>query len=225
MSKRLLVYVEGESEEFFVNRVLRNYLLVHRVHIERPILAAKPGGLRGGFVSWPAVEADLRTIFAQDSDPNLRFTTFLDVYALPTDVPGYTPATAQSRTAAEVDAIESAWATHFGEPRFAPYLQRHEFEALVLAYPPALRAIFPDQALALTTLEMSITTFASAEEINGGSTTHPSTRLEQAIPIYGPLKASNGLFVIQEAGLDHIRLRCPRFDAWLKRWEAWGDAS
>lgn len=205
-----------------MNRVLRNHLLAHGVKVEKPILAAKPGGLRGGFVSWPTVEADLRIIFAQDADPDLRITTLLDVYALPKEVPGFTLAANSSRSAAEVDAIESAWAAHFGEPRFVPYLQRYEFEALVLACPPALRAIFPTQASALTDLETAIAVYASAEDINGGRDTHPAARLKQAAPSYGPLKASNGLFVIQEAGLDQIRPRCPRFDAWLSRWESWG---
>ena len=45
MSKRLLVYVEGETEEFLVNRVLRNHFLAHGVKMERPILAAKPGAV------------------------------------------------------------------------------------------------------------------------------------------------------------------------------------
>lgn len=226
MSKRLLIYVEGQTEEFFVNRVLRGHLLAHGVTVERPILAATtpgPGGQRGGFVNWPAVEADLQTLFTQDVDPNLRITTLLDVYALPDKVPGFIASTGAGRSANEVNGIESAWAAHFGEPRFVPYLQRHEFEALLLACPPALHAIFPTDSAALTQLASSIAACASAEDINDGPTTHPSARLEQAIPSYRALKASHGLFVVIEAGLDRIRPRCPRFDAWLARWETWGE--
>ena len=62
MSKRLRVYVEGATEEFFVNRILKNHLAQSGVIVERPILAATsiPSGQRGGFVNWAAVEADLR---------------------------------------------------------------------------------------------------------------------------------------------------------------------
>jgi hypothetical protein len=225
VSKRLLIYVEGQTEEFFVNRVLRNHLLAHGVKVERPILAATtpdPGGQRGGFVNWPAVERDLQTLFTQDADPNLRITTLLDTYALPDTVPGFSPSSGVGRSATEVNGIESAWAAHFGEPRFVPYFQRHEFEALLLACPVALRSIFPTDAAALTQLAFSIASYGSAEDINDGPATHPSARLEQAIPTYHPLKASHGLFVILEAGLDRIRPQCPRFDAWLARWETWG---
>jgi hypothetical protein len=226
MSKRLLVYVEGQTEEFFVNRVLKNHLLTHGVQVARPILAAtsrEPSGQRGGFVNWPAVEADLRTLFGQETDPNVRFTTLLDLYALPETVPGYVKSTTGQRSTAEVAAIEAALAKHFSEPRFVPYLQRHEFEALVLAHPPALKAIFPAYASSLVALEASLAGFSSAEDIDDGPNTHPSARLGQAIPMYGVLKASNSYFVVSEAGLQNIRPRCPRFDDWLQRWEAWGN--
>jgi hypothetical protein len=225
MSKRLVVYVEGQTEELFVTRILRGHLLAHGIIVERPILARTSNsatGQRGGFVNWPAVEADLRVIFSQESDPDVRFTTLLDVYALPRQVPGFTPSTGGHRSPAEVDLIESAWANHFGELRFIPYLQRHEFEALVLAHPPALRAVFSNFASAISILESALPVAGSAEDINDGPTTHPSARLAQAIQTYPALKASHAFWVIAEAGLDNIRPRCPRFDAWLQWLENWG---
>jgi hypothetical protein len=195
------------------------------VIVERPIVAATSllaSGQRGGFVNWAAIEADLRILFTKDPRPNVCFTTMLDVYAMPVAIPGYPGASHGARTAAQVDAIESAWFAHFGEPRFVPYLQRHEFETLVLAHPPALRAVFPEHALALSALEQSIAAIPNVEDLNDGPTTHPSARLKNAIPTYDPLKASNGAFVLMEAGLPNVRSRCPRFDAWLARWEQWG---
>jgi len=225
MRKRLLIYVEGQTEELFVTRILKGHLLTHGITVERPILALTshlPTGQRGGFVNWSAVEADLRTVFAQETEPNIQFTTLLDVYALPTHVPGFFPSVGGQRSPADVDRIEAAWANHFGEPRFIPYLQRHEFEALVLAHPNALKAIFPNFASAITALEISLPAGGSAEDINDGLTTHPSARIAQAIPVYPALKSSHAFWVIAEAGLDNIRQRCPRFDAWLSRWETWG---
>jgi hypothetical protein len=60
------------------------------------------------------------------------------------------------------------------------------------------------------------------EEINHGPRTHPSARLATAIAGYEDLKASNAYFVVAEAGLASARAKCPRFDAWLTRWEDWG---
>jgi hypothetical protein len=226
LNKRLLIYVEGATEELFVNRMLRNHLAQHGVAVQRPVLAATslaPAGQRGGFVNWEAVEADLRTLFASDTDANLRFTTLLDTYALPSIAPGYPgPSASNHRTAAEVDAIQAAWMAHFSEPRFVPYLQRHEFEALVLAHPASLRTLFPQFASKLADLEQSLAGYANAEEIDDGPASHPSRRIQDIIPTYEALKASHGLFALLEAGLANTRLRCPRFDAWLSRWEQWG---
>ena len=92
MSKRLLLYVEGQTEELFVNRILRNHLATFGVQVERPVLAiTRPGPeeRRGGFVNWLAVEWDLRKLFARWRDPEFRFSTLLDVYAAPKEMPGY----------------------------------------------------------------------------------------------------------------------------------------
>ena len=225
MTRRLLLYVEGLTEELFVRRVLRRHLAPFQVRVEEPILAVTthgPRARRGGFVNWPAIEADLRSIFLSKPDPNLRFSTLLDVYAMPPGVPGY-PGTAESghRSAQQVGEIESAWSRHFREPRFVPYLQRHEFEALVIANPDALARIFPQHREALEQLIRPALAGRTAEDVNDGRTTHPSARLAQAIPEYRERKASYGFFAVAEAGLPSVRARCPRFDAWLRRWEEW----
>jgi len=82
MSKRLFIYCEGQTEEMFVERLLRNRLILHGVKVERPELAATsldPQGQRGGFVNWDAIKFDLRAIFSENRDPDMRFTTLLDV--------------------------------------------------------------------------------------------------------------------------------------------------
>jgi hypothetical protein len=225
VSKRLLLYVEGQTEELFVNRILRNHLATFGVQVERPVLAiTRPGPeeRRGGFVNWPAVEWDLRKLFARWRDPEFRFSTLLDVYAAPKEMPGYPGASCGHRSTAEVDAIEAAWTDHFTEPRFVPYLQRHEFEALVIAHPPALDEVAPAHLAGIRAVIHPTASAPSAEDIDDGPTTHPSARLAQAISDYPDRKASYALWALQDAGLDRVRQRCPRFDAWLARWEQWG---
>lgn len=226
--KRLFVYVEGMTEAFFVERLLRNHLTAHGVRVERSLSAKKdfaPDGPRGGFTNWPAMEADLGDWFAANPDTaldTLRFTTLLDLYAMPPAVPGY-PGPRAATTAAHVAAIEAAIAARLGEPRFSPYLQRHEFEALLLAHPPSLAAIFPACAPAIAQLEADIAGI-DPEDINHGPDTHPAQRMMKAIPSYHALKASNAYFVAADVTLDRMRARCSRFRAWLKQWEDWGDA-
>lgn len=144
--KRLVVYCEGQTEEMVVNRLLRPWLEASGIRVERPVLAATsldPAGQRGGFVNWPAIEFDLRQLFAADADPGLRFTTFLDCYAMPAQVLELAGFAAPATAAAEIAAVERALEDHFGEPRFKAYLQRHELEALLLADCTALGRVFP----------------------------------------------------------------------------------
>jgi hypothetical protein len=52
--KKLFIYVEGMTEEIFVERILRHHLTHHGVRVERPLAAKKdfdPEGPRGGFTN------------------------------------------------------------------------------------------------------------------------------------------------------------------------------
>jgi hypothetical protein len=119
--------------------------------------------------------------------------------------------------------VEKAIEGVFRETRFAAYLQRHELETLLLADLDALERVFHRHKPGLRKLRADIGGFANAEDINHGSTTHPSARLATAIAGYEDLKASNAYFVLAEAGLPAARARCLRFDARLKHWETWGE--
>lgn len=223
--KRLVIYCEGQTEEMFVERLLRNHLKLHGIKVERPILAATsfdPFGQRGGFVHWDAIEFDLKQEFASDPDPNLRFTTLLDAYAMPKKVLELAGFTAPVTTVTDIEAVEQAIEGVFTEPRFKAYLQRHELEALLLADMDALERVFHRHKPGLQQLRSDIAGFANAEDINHGATTHPAARLAAAVVGYEDLKASNAYFVLAEAGLDAARAKCPRFDAWLTHWEQWG---
>jgi len=225
MSKRLLIYCEGQTEEMFVERLLRNHLAHHGVKVERPELCATtldPDGQRGGFVNWEAIEFDLGQTFAGDPDPNMRFTTLLDVYRMPPKLLTLAGFNGPITLPADIQKVETTIERIFGEPRFKAYLQRHELEALLLADLDALERVFHRDKAGLHQLRKEIAAFANAEEINHGAHTHPAARLAAAIAGYDDLKASNAYFVLAEAGLVAVRAKCPRFDAWLKGWEDWG---
>lgn len=223
--KRLVIYCEGQTEEMFVERLLRTHLFHYGVKVENPILAATsltPGGQRGGFVNWNAIEFDLRTEFASDSDPNLRFSTLLDTYAMPAPILQLAGFTGPVTSVSDVEAVERSIEGVFNEPRFKAYLQRHEFEALLLADLDALEKVFYRHRLGIQQLRAQVAGFSGPEEINNGPTTHPSARLAAAITGYENLKASNAYWVLAETGLDVARATCPRFDIWLRNWEEWG---
>lgn len=225
MSKSLVIYCEGDTERFFVNRVLRPHLVLHgigKVRAELALTRAQPGGERGGFSNWAAIEQDLRDIFADDPSPKAGFTTLLDVYAIPPQVPGMDRITAPLSLPADIDVVERAMEACFGEPRFKAYLQRHEVEALLLADLRALEKIFQQDKPGIAQLAADTAAHANCEDINHGRQTHPAARLAQAVRGYEYLKADNFHWVLAEADLTLVRQRCPRFDAWLTHWEQWG---
>jgi hypothetical protein len=107
--------------------------------------------------------------------------------------------------------------------RFIPYIQLHEFEALVMACLPFLESLYDDheQLNGLASLQIEVASL-QPEEINDSRDTAPSKRLLRHIPDYR--KVSDGPYAIYSAGLAHVRNRCPRFDAWIKRLESLGGA-
>ena len=59
------------------------------------------------------------------------FTTMFDLYALPNDFPDYEAAKALGEPYKRVAALDTAFAKAINDERFIPYIQLHEFEALL----------------------------------------------------------------------------------------------
>ena len=101
-----------------------------------------------------------------------------------------------------------------GAWRLIPYIQSHEFEALVLAVSHCLADLFDadDQRAGLVSLQVEISGIPP-EDINDSPLTSPSHRLRRMIPGYR--KAVDGPDASELAGLDAVRSLCPRFNQWL----------
>ena len=213
----MLVLVEGQTEEVFVNRVLAPHLWQHEVAATPTILETRhlPGRTRdkGGVSSWSKTRND---ILMRLGDTDAVTTTILDFYGLPDDFPGRgLPRT--NSPIQDVLAVEAAMAAEFQNPRFVPFLALHEFEAWVFSMPQAIAAHFGKPSLAAK-IEVVAGAFPSVEHINHGPETHPSRRLETMIPEYK--KRSDGPTILEAVGVSGVRLRCPHFHDWLSRLEA-----
>lgn len=103
---RLHITAEGQTEERFVRRVLQPCLASMNIFVDaRSVLTSrdKKAGLtyRGGLIRYEKAKKDIMDWIKQDNNPECRFSTMFDLYALPDDFPG-------SREAA---AIQSPIAT------------------------------------------------------------------------------------------------------------------
>ena len=213
--RRLVFLVEGRSEEQFINQRLIPYLSEQEglqgipMHAQL-LMTNRKKSIRGGNVSFGKFANEVRNI-ARKGD--VLITTMIDFFRLPADFPGYTT---DSRQVDMVEvAIREALACDVDPSFFLPYIQLHEFEALLFSSMEGFEAIVDDGKV-LSQLEEIVEGYANPEDINGGAETAPSKRLSH---IFHYEKVADSLLALSAIPIDTIRAKCPRFDRWVKQLE------
>lgn len=223
----LFIYVEGQEEELFINRVLRNHLHDFGVNVQKPILAAtsfrigednEPDVTVGGVTNYAAIRDDIRDHYLSGIiQPADVLTTLVDLYALPKSFPGHQEAVAQDlRGGGKAAHIEQAWKGDIGEHNFFPYIQTHEFEALVLTRPTVLADWYVEHLGSIEKLRIECASFRTPEDINETKETSPSHRIKAHVPNY---VKEDGFRFLQTIGVPELKAHCPRFKAWLEQCE------
>lgn len=226
---RLLIHVEGETEEAFVNEVLASHLYEcgYTKVSARLVGNARQRDRRGGIRAWSAVRKDILNHLKEDAD--CLSTTMVDFYALPQTGdrawPGRAEA-AQLAFAEKAASVESALLADvcsemgdgFEQNRFVPYVMMHEFEGLLFSNATKLGLGIgrPDLSPEFQAIRDQ---FATPEEINDSPLTAPSKRIINLVPGYE--KPLMGTLAALEIGLDAIRQECPLFRGWIERLEQW----
>ena len=223
----LLIYVEGQEEEMFVNRVLRGHLRPFGVMVQKPILAATSFRIGdddeadvsvGGVTNYDSIREDILNQFATgDINAADLLTTLIDLYALPAPFPGHEKATASGLIGGrKAECIEQAWKADIGQPNFFPYIQAHEFEALILTRPSVLKEYYPEHSAGIEQLRQECASFRTPEDINEVKATSPSHRILARVPTYQKVE---GFRHLQDIGLPEIKAHCPRFRTWIEQCE------
>jgi hypothetical protein len=224
---RLLIHVEGQTEEGFVNEVLRDHLVAKGYHaVEARIVGnARLRERRGGIRAWSSVKMDIARHLKED--PGCVATTLVDYYGLPQGEGRAWPGRAKAATlpAAEKaqcleDAVladlTAAMGSRFDARRFIPFVVMHEFEGLLFSDCAAF-----SRGIGRPGLESGFQgirdQFPTPEEIDDSPVTAPSKRVEALMPEYE--KPLFGVLAILEIGLARIRAECPHFNGWLARLE------
>ena len=212
---KVLVLVEGQSEERFVKDLLAPALAPRGVWLTPTIITTKRTGgasaLKGGVSRYAKLRREVLLLCGDSSAAMV--TTMVDYYGLPTDV----PCVAEASDLHRVDAVERGWAADIAESRFLPNIVQHEFETYVFAAPGAVEREL-GKATADQVRKVRARYRDVAEDINDGAETSPSRRLVRLLPTYQ--KATDGVRVCKEAGLATLRHECPRLDRWVARLEA-----
>jgi Domain of unknown function (DUF4276) len=217
---RLLVLVEGQSEEVFVKRTLAPHLSQYDVHAIPTILWTKKmppgGGHRGGVSSWTKIWQSLAPL---TRDGDAWVTTLLDYYGLPADFPGVNGTLVTADPMIDVLRVQGEFRNTVNSARFIPFLALHEFEAWLFCDPDIAAAHFgaPDLAVRLRKV---VADAGGPEYINHGVDTHPKARLRSLAGGYK--ETADAPILIEKIGLSSIREQCPHFSEWVGRLEALG---
>ncbi len=231
--KIIHVLCEGQTEQGFVEEVLRPYLQDRGITGVKSILVTtnKKKNARGGILTYKHAVTDINLLrlTLQDNDYECHFfTTMFDLYALPDDFPGFSEASAISDSYAKVKALEEAFSEAVDEKRFIPYIQLHEFEALLFCGISHLSRLYPGCEKRCEQLTADLQKVGNPELIDNGPTTAPSKRIIKAIEgekrtHYNYNKPATGKYVTKEIGVDEIRAKCRHFDEWIEKILAYKD--
>lgn len=222
MGVRLHFIVEGQTEEAFVNQILKPHLANKSVWADaRCVTTSTKRNIknRGGVTTYSHVKDDIDKWRKEDQNSDARFTTMIDLYGLPKKFQGYQEAMGFQDPYQRVDVLEDALSKDINDWRFIPYIQLHEFEALILADPQKLETQFLNHDNEIQRLIHMTKQFDSPELINQGNQTAPSKRIINEIPEYYLNKVLAVQTVARNIGLDTMRAKCKHFNQWLNKLE------
>ena len=201
---RLAIVAEGQTEAKFARGVLANHLISHSVH-STPVVM--DGNVSVQRLAW---------FMARLYGSHNAVTSLVDFYGF------------KQRGSASADELETEIREQvhknirrgWDERKVLPYVQRHEFEALLFADVAAFLSVDVHQE-GIRRLQAVRSQFDTPEDINDDRDTAPSKRISLAVPYD---KAADGPVVAAAIGLEKMRSACPRFGAWLARLEALGSS-
>src|SRR5580658_7820372 len=118
MSKRVLILVEGQTEERFVKDVLGPFFFERQLFFFPTILVTKRvkdgPNFKGGVTNFAKFRNDAQRLLT--SAGGALVTTMLDYYRLPLDFPGMNSRPTHGTPIQRVRHVENAIAEHFDSP-------------------------------------------------------------------------------------------------------------
>lgn len=221
---RVNVVTEGQTEMFFVKRVLNQYFAGDPILDSRCVRTSRDRRTnreyRGGLTTYAQALNDISNWLKSDSDAYV--TTMFDYYRLPNDFPQYAECMNCTSDLKRVVALERALAEDIyrrlpgvSSERFVPYIQLHEFETLLFTDVTVLKKDYLDDRdiSAIDDLYES-TKMIPPEDINDGPETAPSKRLLNAIDYRkGELPAE----WLNAITVEKVIEKCPHFAEWINQ--------
>ncbi len=218
---RVRVLVEAQTEQAFVRDVLKPHFDHRQIYLPA-VMLRRQGGIPPYARAKDVIARSLK------EDAALMCTTMVDFYGMPADWPGRDQANRCQICAGKADMVERGISEdivgHLGDSlnhsRLMPYVQMHEFGALLFSSPARLAASLGDEGLYSAFLTVR-NGFSNPEEINDNYETCPSRRIEEVFQ--GFRKTIDGITAACQIGLEKMRQECPHFNEWITKLENIGN--
>lgn len=209
MSKRLYIVVEGQTEEEFVKDLMAPYFQDYGIYIY-PMIIHTSRGHKGGFVNYEHLKNDINKLLKSQGD-DVVISTFVDFFRCP-ELPGAEEWSKIPNHYERVVKMENAISQDINDWRFYPYIQLHEFEAVLFSSDKGFIKYFDYEHACQ--LQGIVDSYDNPEDINSSPEGAPSKRLLRIVPEYD--KVMFGNIVALEIGISTILEKCPRFRAWVE---------
>lgn len=226
MSQVILnVLCEGQTEERFAKSVLKDHLKSFKIVVKTTILVTnKKKNIRGGMLSYQQAKTDLELLVKQHSKKTYEkhfYTTMFDLYALPNNFPGYADALKIQDCYAVTKKLEDEFGKDINHHLFIPYIQLHEFEALVFCGLEYLLIDYPDMKKQIEELEKVLVSYDNnPEKINNSPATAPSKRIIKSFESkHHYNKPKSGELVTGKVGISSLKEKCLHFREWIESLE------
>lgn len=218
--KKIFVVTEGQSETNFVKKVMVPYFAGRCILIPITVVTKTDGRhgkiYKGGVSNYGQIRNTLlKTLNSAAKNTDSYVTTMFDFYRLPADVPGVLDAEKVNDPYEKVRIIEREILKTEGydENFFFPYIELHEFEAMIFSDVTKLEEAYFEYDL--TALKECVKVQSNPELINDGVETAPSKRIINCINCFD--KANVGVDVLEKIGIENIAGKCGHFAEWVKR--------
>lgn len=214
------IIVEGQTEQTFIRELLAPMLSYSSIYLH-PVLIGKPGH-KGGDIRFDRAKSDIGNFLKQRSDTYI--STMFDYSRIEKSWPGRVHVQ-NSDTAVEkarkiehetLSEIKKMFPQQNIEKRFIPYIEMHEFEALLFSDINILANIIDADS---GKIDAFLKECGGPEEINDNPQAAPSKRL-QSLCNNKYRKVAMGKIIAEAISIQTIREQCPHFNEWLIKLES-----
>lgn len=218
------IVVEGQTEQTFVRDVLAPEIALKGIYLY-PALIGKPGH-KGGDIRFERAQVDIGKFLRQRSD--IYVSTMFDYFRIDELWPGRSMVRQKFNNGAALSAVEKAETLENStlirvkelfpgcevEKRFIPYIEMHEFEALLFSNANTLAQKIGVEA---DTIRNILAGYNGPEEINDDPRKAPSKQIEALNPSYR--KVAMGTVIGSAIGIQAMREQCLHFNDWVSKLE------